>query len=209
MNKNTWYKEIYDDFFASINIDTKPFHKRAKDEVAFLFEKLSMQKGQKILDVPCGTGRHSNYLAKKGLKVTGIDISRACLKRAKKNFPYKNLVFKKGCMSHLSHFSGQFDYVCNLFTSFGYFPTKKENEAVLRGMVDCLKDNGQIAIQLINRDYFLKFYRSVDWHKDGNLFYLTSRRYDFKKNYNEENLIVLNEKDRKSKTLLSLCEMLF
>lgn len=199
MNQNNWYKKIYDDFFISMNIDTKPFHKKAKDEVIFLFEKLSMQKGQKVLDVPCGTGRHSHYLAKKGLKVTGIDISQACLKQARKKFQYKNLVFKKGCMSNLSHFSGQFDYVLNLFTSFGYFPTEKENEDVLRGMVDCLKENGKIVIQLANRHWFLKFYRSVDWHKDGNLFYSASRKYDFKQNYTEENLIVLNEKTGKAK----------
>ncbi len=51
-----------------------------KQEVNFLLNELNLQKGQHILDVPCGFGRHAIELSKKGFKVTGIDISETFIK---------------------------------------------------------------------------------------------------------------------------------
>lgn len=205
MKKNDWHQIMYDDYFASINIDTKVLHKTAQSEIKFLFNVLKMKKDQSVLDLPCGTGRHSHFLAKKGLKVTGIDISSACLKRAKVNCKGLDIKFKKGDMAQLSQYEGNFDYVLNLFTSFGYFQTDKENENVLKGMVDSLKPGGKIVIHQINRDWLLKVYRHVDWHRDGDLFLSESRKYDSKLNYNESNLIVLNEKTGRAKRYYHRC----
>lgn len=198
---------MYDDYFASINLDTPQLHQQAKKEINFLYKTLKMRKGETVLDLPCGTGRHSNYLAKKGLEVTGVDISTACLKRAKKNFKHENISFQKGDMADLSKFEGRFDYVLNLFTSFGYFQTDKENEKVLRQMVSSLKEGGKIVIHLINRDWLLKVYRPVDWHQKGDLFLSESRKYDSSNNYNESNLIVLNEKTGKAKRYYHRCRL--
>ena len=177
MNKNSWHEKMYDDYFASINIDTPRLHKQAKKEVDFLTEAMGMKKGDRVLDLPCGTGRHSNYLAKKGLNVTGVDISAACLKRARENFSNNNIRFQKGNMANLSQFESKFDHALNLFSSFGYFQTDKENENVLRQMVSTLKDGGKIAVHLINRDWLLKVYCPVDWRRDGDLFLSESRKY--------------------------------
>ena len=46
-----------------------------KQEVDFLLSELNLQKGQHILDIPCGFGRHAIELSNKGLNVTAIDIS--------------------------------------------------------------------------------------------------------------------------------------
>ena len=73
-----------------------------------------------------------------------MDISTARLKRAKKNFKHENISFQKGDMADLSKFEGRFDYVLNLFTSFGYFQTDKENEKVLRQMVSSLKKEAKL-----------------------------------------------------------------
>lgn len=48
-------------------------------EVGFLLEELGLQPGQSILDVGCGTGRHSIELARRGYQVTGVDISPGML----------------------------------------------------------------------------------------------------------------------------------
>ena len=207
MNKNSWHEKMYDDYFASINIDTPYLHKQAKKEVGFLIEAMGMKKGDRVLDLPCGTGRHSNYLAKKGLNVTGVDISTACLKRAREKFLNKNIQFKKGNMANLSQFESKFDYALNLFSSFGYFQTDKENENVLRQMVSTVKDGGQIAVNLINRDWLLKVYCPVDWRKDGDLFLSESRKYCSDTYYNESNLIVLNEKTGRAKRYYHRCRL--
>jgi SAM-dependent methyltransferase len=58
------------------------FTKNTIQEVDFLLEELSLQPGSSILDVGCGTGRHSIELAKRGYTVTGLDLSSEMLSRA-------------------------------------------------------------------------------------------------------------------------------
>jgi 2-polyprenyl-3-methyl-5-hydroxy-6-metoxy-1,4-benzoquinol methylase len=62
----------------------EPFTRNTSEEVAFLIEEFGLPPQAQILDVGCGTGRHAVELAKRGYKVTGIDISRGMLKEAQR-----------------------------------------------------------------------------------------------------------------------------
>jgi cyclopropane fatty-acyl-phospholipid synthase-like methyltransferase len=53
-------------------------------EIDFILEELKLEPGTSILDIGCGTGRHSIELAKRGYKVTGVDISSGMLAEADK-----------------------------------------------------------------------------------------------------------------------------
>jgi len=53
-------------------------------EVKFLLDEVSIDTRAAILDLCCGTGRHSIELAKLGYAVTGLDISEELLRIAKK-----------------------------------------------------------------------------------------------------------------------------
>lgn len=55
------------------------FTKGTEQEVAFLLGLMQLEPGARILDVGCGPGRHAIPLAKAGLAVTGVDISRSFL----------------------------------------------------------------------------------------------------------------------------------
>jgi SAM-dependent methyltransferase len=77
--KNTW--EAFFDAHAPVYEDNV-FTKNTVREVDFLLEELSLQPGSSILDVGCGTGRHSIELAKRGYSVTGLDLSSEMLTRA-------------------------------------------------------------------------------------------------------------------------------
>jgi SAM-dependent methyltransferase len=77
-------KSIWEEFFdahAPVYEDNI-FTKNTIQEVDFLLEELSLQQGSSILDVGCGTGRHSIELAKRGYIVTGLDLSTEMLARA-------------------------------------------------------------------------------------------------------------------------------
>ncbi|MBX9669843.1 MAG: class I SAM-dependent methyltransferase [Candidatus Obscuribacterales bacterium] len=69
-----WYK----DFFHGVTLD---FWRQAvppvetEKEVQFLVDCLKVKPGSRLLDVPCGNGRHALALSKLGFNVTGIDIS--------------------------------------------------------------------------------------------------------------------------------------
>ena len=80
MPERTTWEEFFD-AHAPI-YEENVFTKNTLREVDFLLEKLSLEPGASILDVGCGTGRHSVELAKRGYTITGIDLSSAMLAKA-------------------------------------------------------------------------------------------------------------------------------
>lgn len=60
------------------------FTKNTIAEVDFLERELALPKGSYILDVGCGTGRHSVELARRGYMMTGVDLSAGMLAEAAK-----------------------------------------------------------------------------------------------------------------------------
>jgi cyclopropane fatty-acyl-phospholipid synthase-like methyltransferase len=76
----------YESFFHGVTLDlwrrAIPPEQTAR-EAEFLFGQLNSAAGARVLDVPCGNGRLSFELAKRGLKVTGIDISEEFIEEAK------------------------------------------------------------------------------------------------------------------------------
>ncbi len=79
-DKTSW--EAFFDSHAPVYGDNV-FTKNTLAEVDFLLEELDLQSGDSILDVGCGTGRHSVELARRGYSVTGLDLSSEMLARAK------------------------------------------------------------------------------------------------------------------------------
>ena len=77
--KDDWYE----DFFQGINCELWENAIPSEftlQEVDFLISELNLKKGQVILDLPCGFGRHAIELSKRGFTVTGIDISETFIK---------------------------------------------------------------------------------------------------------------------------------
>ena len=69
-------------------------------------------QGLKVLDMGCGTGRHTLWLAQAGAKVTGIDFSEAMLDKAReKTKEYSIKLIKHDLHERLPFSSGQFDIV--------------------------------------------------------------------------------------------------
>jgi 2-polyprenyl-3-methyl-5-hydroxy-6-metoxy-1,4-benzoquinol methylase len=80
MNMPQWYEELFKNY--SETYDTEIFTKGTIGECDFIEKEISYKKIVKILDVGCGTGRHSIELSKRGYSVTGIDLSESQLQRA-------------------------------------------------------------------------------------------------------------------------------
>ncbi|SMD34461.1 Methyltransferase domain-containing protein [Reichenbachiella faecimaris] len=144
-------KEWFDEWFNTIYYHILYKHRDYEEAAAFLdhlIDYFQMKPNAKILDLACGKGRHSIYLNEKGFDVTGVDLSEENIKyaSAKQN---DSLHFAVHDMREVFA-DGTFDYVFNLFTSFGYFDSKEENLNVIDATIKSLKPGGKFLLDFLN-----------------------------------------------------------
>lgn len=115
----------YEDFFQGINCElwenAIPIEV-TKQEVDFLLSELNLQKGQHILDIPCGYGRHAIEFSKRGFNVTGIDISETFMKGLNEKIVSEKLNIQAIQANILDiQLNEKFSGAVCLGNSFGYF----------------------------------------------------------------------------------------
>lgn len=124
---------------------------RADREVRAAAQWLDLNAGERVLDLCCGTGRHSIALDNLGLKVTGVDLSPVLLQVGMETSQGREIEYVQGDMRDLPFDDGSFDAVFNLFTSFGYFAEDAENEKVLSEIARVIRDQGRFLVDFLNR----------------------------------------------------------
>ena len=152
MAKKEWWEAIFSDEEMGQLMFSWP-EKETAQEVATVLRKTHWKKGQRILDLGCGKGRHSLDLARRGYTVVGIDSSALYLKEARrlsrklKNPPEFVLGDIRDLRSHFE--AASFDGVINLWNSFGYFATRTEDRRVLFEVVRVLKPEGKFVLNAL------------------------------------------------------------
>lgn len=126
----------------------------ADSEIANLLARLPIKETGRVLDLCCGSGRHSRALARRGYEVVGVDLSPVLLQLAEEQNDYPNLRFLRSDMRSIP-FCDEFDIVVNLFTSFGYFSSDEENGTVVKNMARALKPGGEVVIDYLNPSYVI------------------------------------------------------
>jgi SAM-dependent methyltransferase len=141
-------REWFRGFFDATYIETDGpalTPRRTRAEIDFVVRALGLRPGARVLDVPCGFGRHSAELARRGYAAVGVDLSPVMLAAARRRYREGNqLRFIQKDMRRLLY-RAEFDAVVCLFTSFGYF-TERENVATLRRMAHALKPGGRLLL---------------------------------------------------------------
>lgn len=152
--KSEWFAEWFDSPYYHILYQNHN-EQSAKDFIDNLFKKLTPQYATlhptsfyKILDLACGKGRHSRYMASKGFDVTGTDLSENSIRYARQ-FESENLSFFEHDMRKPFRIN-YFDYIFNIFTSFGYFDKDEDNVTALKCVHDGLKDDGTFILDYFN-----------------------------------------------------------
>ncbi|RAL27001.1 class I SAM-dependent methyltransferase [Thermoflavimicrobium daqui] len=147
-----WYKESFGKDYLLVY----PHRNRAmaNDEVERLIDWLQLTEKDQILDLCCGTGRHSISLAKRNFNVLGLDLSWELLNIATKMSQSEMLPihFIHGDMRQLPFVDQSYDVVLNLFTSFGYFHEDQQNFQVLLEIARVLKSEGRFFIDFLNKE---------------------------------------------------------
>jgi cyclopropane fatty-acyl-phospholipid synthase-like methyltransferase len=83
MTRKTEWADFFNDYAPQY--EDHDFTKNTTAEVDFLVKELGISPGQSVLDVGCGTGRHSIELARRGYLMTGVDVSAGMLEEARKH----------------------------------------------------------------------------------------------------------------------------
>jgi ubiquinone/menaquinone biosynthesis C-methylase UbiE len=166
-----WWESYFD---AQYLLEYEPIFSPARDraDVARLIEILGLSAGERVLDVPCGQGRHAHLLAEAGFDVTGLDYSKHLLDIAKKRGTAANLRYVQGDMRALpAKWTGRFAAVLNLFTSFGFFLDPADDVRVVREFARVLEPNGVLVWHGGSRDGVMAKFLSRDWWKseDGTM----------------------------------------
>ncbi len=132
-----------------------------------------IKKGKLVLDLACGTGRHTNALSREGYLVIGIDVSAGLLRIAQKS-GHSQLV--RGDMRFLPFRSNAFSYVLSMDTSFGYLPSEREDVLSLSEVSRILKRDGSFVLDVFNSEYLIQKYHRLT-HRISN--YLKNLQFWF------------------------------
>jgi SAM-dependent methyltransferase len=163
--KTTWEK--FFDAHAPI-YESNVFTKNTVSEVDFLLEELKLQPGDSVLDVGCGTGRHSIELAKRGYAVTGLDLSSEMLARAAIAAKAEK-VNVKWVRSNATRFTFPERYdaaICLCEGAFGLLGQAddpiEQPLAILRNISRSLKPQAKAVFTVLNGIAMLRKYQNKD-----------------------------------------------
>jgi len=145
-----WYEELFKDY--ALTYENECFVQGTIGECDFIEKEIDYNKSLQILDVGCGTGRHTIELSKRGYKLKGVDLSSSMLDRAKakaKDLGLK-IDFKLMDARKLS-FDKEFDLAIMLCEGgFSLMETDEMNFEILKNVTSSLKDKGKFIFTCLN-----------------------------------------------------------
>ena len=144
-------------------------------DVDFLEKTFDVRPGSRLLDVPCGNGRHSIELARRGYHVTGVDLSDEFLAAARAEL---DADWRKGDMRELELEPSTFDGAFCFGNSFGYLDHAGVT-AFLSALAGALKPVAKLVIETsMTAESILPTIVQKRWHRFGDLMILSENRYD-------------------------------
>lgn len=160
MSTKQWYETLFANYAR--RYDQESFTQGTIGECDFLEKEFNYDKSLNILDVGCGTGRHTIELTRRGYRVTGIDLSEAQLARAREKAAENNLqirFFQKDARN--LPFNKEFEVAIMLCEGgFPLMETDEMNFDILKSVARSLKPKGKFIFTTLNGLFPL--YHSVE-----------------------------------------------
>ena len=166
------YKEILKDAYSRMNLSEHPWTKGTDNEVEFLRQYCDSCS---VLDMGCGSGRHSIVLAELGYSVTAVDNSERLIDKAKASS--KNMQGLRFTVSDIRKYrdKAKYDMAICLFDVIGSYPNIPDNQRIMRTAYRNLKAGGLFILSVMNMELTENM---IPDNRKGNM----SRRLDILEN---------------------------
>ncbi len=141
----------------------------AGEELDALCSLAGIEPPGRVLDVPCGVGRHAVELADRGFDVTGVDATAAYLDTARQRADDAgvDVEFEEADMREFRR-PEAFDAVVNAYTSFGYFEDRADDRRTARNLHDSLRPGGRLVMSLTSKEVVAREFQERTWsERDG------------------------------------------
>jgi SAM-dependent methyltransferase len=163
------YLALYDEYLAE----------RTPVEIDQLEALLALRPPRRILDLPCGQGRHAIELARRGYDVTGADLSPYLLRVAEERGRASGVRVRWLSADMRRPIVGEtFDVVLNLFTSLGYFADEADDRKVVRAAFAMLAPGGRFVLELLNGERVMNHFQEREWFTVGQAAVVERRSLD-------------------------------
>jgi SAM-dependent methyltransferase len=197
---NNWFEH----FFTGLVVDfwraaMPPEATRA--EADFFEKTLSAPPGSRILDVPCGDGRLGIELARRGYRVTGVDISGEFLSAARQTAAGEGLAmeWRQSDMRDLP-WRAEFDGAFCGGSSFGFLGDEGDQE-FLDAVARALKPGARFILEgLKAAEVLLPQFRERHDLTLGDLRFEAENRYDHRTGTTENLYTITRGSEKEVKT---------
>ncbi len=145
-----WYEQLFENYGEKY--DRESFVQGTRGECDFIEREMNFDKSFKIIDVGCGTGRHTIELTQRGYQVTGIDLSDSMLAKAREKASKHKLSinFCQGDARKLP-FVQEFNVAIMLCEGgFSLMETDEMNYEILKGVARSLTEKGKLIFTTLN-----------------------------------------------------------
>lgn len=173
------------ELFLAVHEHAWPYGEEQARDLLRVFERFGVSAGARVLDAPCGIGRHSTRLAKLGFRAVGVDLSPAYVARA------KELAMKEGVADRASYFVGDlrrlreavpptevpFDVALNLWTSLGYYD-EETDVRILQEYASLVRPGGLLLVDFVNRDFLVRRFDPQGYEVFGDIVQIEERHLD-------------------------------
>jgi len=175
-----WWESFFRGPWEALQLGGYP-EERTRSEAAFALSALQIQPGSRILDVPCGEGRHSIEFARQGHRPTGLDFNPAAIAiaRERANAKAVQAEFVVADMRELDA-AAEYDAAVCFFGSFGYF-SDDDNLRFASNVARALRPGASFLIDSHVAESLLPSFRERDWfwvRQPSPLRVLEERRFD-------------------------------
>src|SRR2546429_6154095 len=172
-----WWRSWLGAAYFALYDDT--LRERTPIEIDQLEALLALRPPRRILDLPCGQGRHAIELARRGYDVTGADLSPYLLSVAAERGRARGVRVRWLSADMRRPIAGEtFEVVLNLFTSLGYFADEADDRKVVRAASAMLGPGGRFVLELMNGERVMTHFQEREWFTVGQAAVVERRSLD-------------------------------